>query len=70
MPIVNIQLWAGRSEEVKEQLIEALTDATVQTTKRTGVSAGCLPTSGSRTSRRPVGDNAPDLRRCRLPLKA
>ncbi len=31
MPIVNIQLWAGRSEEVKEQLIEALTDATVQT---------------------------------------
>lgn len=30
MPIINVQIWPGRSNEVKEKLIKGLTDITVQ----------------------------------------
>lgn len=30
MPIINVQMWAGRSDEVNEQFMKALTDATVE----------------------------------------
>jgi len=36
MPIINIDLWAGRSPEVKEKLIQQVTKSVIET-------VGCPP---------------------------
>lgn len=28
MPIINVQMWAGRTDDAKERLIKGITDAT------------------------------------------